>query len=156
MTGADSYTFYATEVGATGVWLATTAPPPPGVFAELADFSGAPPDAQARRGVADMAADLGAMVASGVIGNAAWDALPLTAAFLRARFSQQGNSNIDYERAVETVVTAARSAYGSRSAVHVDRAERLADGSWDVTFSIDGADMFAKVQGDGQLVLWTA
>src|SRR5689334_17407672 len=125
--------FEAAEVGRTGVWIASSPSLPAEVRQETASFDGEQPQAHATRGLADVVADLGAIVASGVVGNAAYDALPLTANYLHTRLRARAGRQIDHAQATEIVMRASRAAYGSSAGVRVRRAERTYDGSWDVT-----------------------
>ena len=155
MIPAGGTPFRPAEVGATGVWIATDTALPAGIRREIAAFAEPPPNLGATRGVADVGADLGAMVASGVIGNAAWSALPLTAEYLRARFGARTDTPITHQEAMDAVLDAARAAYGAQAGVRIRRAEQTVDGAWDVAFSVANTQMFARVQGDGRLILWT-
>lgn len=155
MNSSHGAPFHSAQVGETGVWIATDTALPAGIRDEIEGFAEAMPNLGATRGVAEVAADLGAMVASGVIGNAAWSALPLTAEYLRVRFGTRGDTPITYQQAVDAVIDAARVAYGAQAGVHVRRAVQTVDGAWDVIFAVGNAQMFARVQGDGRLILWT-
>jgi hypothetical protein len=155
MSSAHATSFHSAEIGATGVWIATDTALSSSIRKEIEAFAEATPNLGATRGVADVAADIGAMVASGVIGNAAWSALPLTAEYLRMRFGARSETPIAHQQALDAVIDAARAAYGAQAGVHVRRAEQMVDGTWDVTFSVGNAQMFARVQGDGRLILWT-
>jgi hypothetical protein len=155
MSGMEATQLEAIEIGDTGLWIASIGSAPDAVRRELAEFSSTPSRTSANRGAVEVASALGAIIASGVIGNAAYDAIPLTAAYLRKRFAAGADRGIDHAAAVDTVTAAARSAYGANAAVHIDRAAQLTDGSWDVTFSVNGSALFARVQRDGRLVLWT-
>jgi hypothetical protein len=113
------------------------------------------PSGPAARGLSEVIGDLSLMVASGVVGNAAWELLPHTARFLMARLRGAPDS-IDLEGVVHVVVNAVRAAYGQAVAVRVVSAEQKIDGHWDCDLRVDETPIFIRVAGEGQLIMWAS
>lgn len=92
---------------------------------------------------------------SGVVGNAAWAAFPMTRQYLKALHARlRGKPPVQSAAVVEALTAMARSVAGPGVAVDVRSLRQLPDGSWDCEILCDGSLALAQVDRSGSIVVW--
>jgi hypothetical protein len=98
-----------------------------------------------------VAETLGVMIASGVVGNAAWAAFP-KAAELLARVSKRARITDAVELAERLRI--ALSPDPMSTSFELVQAHRLATGGWNATVRIDTRTLTVATDRSGSIVLW--
>ena len=92
---------------------------------------------------------------SGVVGNAAWAAFPMTRQYLKTLHMRLRSKPAVQSGAVVNALTEmARSVAGLGVAVDVRTIQQLPDGSWDCEILCDGRLALAQVDRSGSIVTW--
>jgi hypothetical protein len=94
------------------------------------------------------------LVLGGVVGNAAWAAIPETARYIQILRSRKFASVPDVDAAAERIRRAARSIHGPGVSVEIGALNRTADGAWECEVLVAERWVVARIDPAGVLVAW--
>jgi hypothetical protein len=110
-------------------------------------------DSVPTRGLSDTIALLASFALSGVIGNAAWSAFPLTAAYVRnLRRSHDGDPPVSAEDAAALARDAADEIVGVGAPIKTQSVVQLSDGTWELELDIGGDLVLVQISAKGTVI----